>query len=101
MPLPYRALLWSHYADKHQGICLGFDVPDQRGLVQIPIYVDGPEWQDPKVLFEGLHTNQFEAAQEPIMRKLLVKFKGWQYEDEVRLLAQLDGKNGEFSYFDF
>ena len=21
-------VLWSHYADKHRGICLGFDVPD-------------------------------------------------------------------------
>ena len=35
------------------------------------------------------------------MRKLLLKFKGWLYEDEVRLFARLDGKKGGFSYFDF
>ncbi len=35
------------------------------------------------------------------MRKLLLKFKGWRYEDEVRLFACLEGENGEFSYFDF
>src|SRR4029077_1056950 len=27
----YNTLLWSHYADKHRGMCLGFDV-DDRGL---------------------------------------------------------------------
>ncbi|MGA3097405.1 MAG: hypothetical protein ABSF25_13185 [Bryobacteraceae bacterium] len=34
------------------------------------------------------------------MRKLLLKFKDWLYEDEVRLFARLDGKKGEPSYFD-
>jgi hypothetical protein len=23
-------LMWSHYADRHKGICLGFDVPEER-----------------------------------------------------------------------
>ena len=23
-------VLWSHYADKHRGLCLGFDIPDLR-----------------------------------------------------------------------
>src|SRR6266446_5545165 len=27
----HNPLLWSHYADKHRGMCLGFDV-DDRGL---------------------------------------------------------------------
>src|SRR5712664_3511303 len=27
-------LLWSHYADKHRGMCLGFDI-DDRGLKQV------------------------------------------------------------------
>ena len=35
------------------------------------------------------------------MRKLLLKVRGWEYEDEVRLLAHLDAKPGELSYFDF
>ena len=36
-----------------------------------------------------------------MMRKLLLKFKSWRYEDEVRLFARLGGKDGELSYFDF
>ena len=32
-------LLWSHYADKHRGIALGFDVPDQ---LLVPVhYIQG------------------------------------------------------------
>jgi len=34
------------------------------------------------------------------MPKPLLKFKGWLYEDEVRLFARLDGTQGGFSYFD-
>jgi hypothetical protein len=77
------------------------DVTDRPDEVQTPIYVDGPEMQAPTVLFEALRTGQFEAAAGPIMRKLLLKFQGWLYEDEVRLFARLDGKQGKFSYVDF
>ncbi len=94
-------LLWSHYADKHKGICLGFDIPDRPDAVQTPIYVDGPEMQDPEILFQALRNRNFWIAEAPIMRKLLLKYKGWRYEDEVRLFARLDGKPGQYSYFDF
>src|SRR6185369_16167015 len=33
-------LLWSHYADKHRGICLGFDIPDDD--LENVIYVAKP-----------------------------------------------------------
>ena len=32
-------LLWGHYANKHQGLCLGFDVPRgtrQKGKISVP-----------------------------------------------------------------
>jgi len=93
-------LLWSHYAEKHKGICLGLDTPDQPDVVQTPIYVGAPEMRDPSGLFEALRTGQFGIAEGPVMRKLLLKFKDWLYEDEVRLFARLDGKKGEPSYFD-
>jgi len=67
-----------------------------------PIYVDHPETQDPRVLYNALKSEHaVAAAQEAIMRKLLLKFRGWEYEDEIRLLARLDGKPGEHSYFHF
>ncbi|CUS37678.1 DUF2971 domain-containing protein [Candidatus Nitrospira nitrificans] len=73
-------VLWSHYADKHRGICLGFDVPDHllksvtylktraplAGLLQ-----QGASSSDPGTLF---HT----------------KFAHWQYEEEIRRIVRLD-----------
>jgi hypothetical protein len=95
-------LLWSHYADKHNGICLGFDIPDLPDVVHEPIYVDRPEKQDPRVLYDALQSKQaFPAAEKAIMRKLLLKFRGWDYEDEVRLLTPLRQKAGDISYFEF
>lgn len=47
-------VIWSHYADKHRGICLGFDVPDDPIL---HISYDGG-----RLLLNILHravTNQF------------------------------------------
>ena len=35
------------------------------------------------------------------MRKLRLKFRRWEYEDEVRVFSLLTGKNGELSYFAF
>jgi hypothetical protein len=101
--------LWSHYADKHKGICLGLDIPDEPGAWEKPIYVDSPEIEEPALLLESINTahaqgNYQEALrvqEEFIGRKLLLKCSGWRYEDEVRLFARLDGKSGEPSYFDF
>jgi hypothetical protein len=95
-------LLWSHYADKHRGVCLGFDIPDRPGVAHEPIYLDRPETQNPKVLYDALQSEHaVPAAERAVMRKLLLKFSDWDYEDEVRLLAHLDGKPGELSYFEF
>jgi DUF2971 family protein len=92
-------LLWSHYADKHKGICLGFDIPEGAG--ETPIYVDRRERLNPEILFEAIRTGRSQMAEQQIPRKLLLKFEDWRYEDEVRLFARLDGKPVDFSYFDF
>ncbi|NDP48093.1 MAG: DUF2971 domain-containing protein [Sulfuriferula multivorans] len=28
----HNPVLWSHYADKHRGVCLGFDIPDEYAI---------------------------------------------------------------------
>jgi hypothetical protein len=75
-------LLWSHYADKHRGVCLGFDVPethivrvryDSKRLVNVL----------PQLLAGG-------PDSEALMARLLVtKFHDWKYEDEVRIHTDL------------
>lgn len=69
-------ILWSHYADKHKGICLGFEVP--RSVLEKIDYVD---WRFPRP----------DVLDETFMKKLLfTKFKHWEYEQEYRAYVQLD-----------
>jgi len=75
-------MLWAHYADKHRGFCLGFDVNDEKlGHVS---YVNSrfPKPENPK-------TESF------IEKLLYTKFAHWSYEDEYRLYVALnDQENG-------
>jgi hypothetical protein len=80
-------LLWSHYADGHRGICLGFDVdgdirPMQYTAERPPL---------PEVV-----------TQETVMTLLFTKWTGWSYEEEWRGLSDLD-RNPETNlcYMDF
>lgn len=78
----HHPMLWAHYADKHRGFCLGFDVTDEKlGHVS---YVNSrfPKPENPK--------------NESFVEKLLyTKFAHWSYEDEYRLYVALnDQENG-------
>lgn len=77
-------VLWSHYADKHKGIVLGFEIPHSSEfpvLMEVS-YID----VRPK------HTcEQFLAWDHLAMKQLLAtKFTHWIYEDEVRLFVTLE-----------
>jgi Protein of unknown function (DUF2971) len=92
-------LLWTHYADKHGGICLGFDIPDDPHVVHFVNFADERELQDPYLLLKNVAWQPPGAALSAVMRKLLLKYKGWQYEDEVRLFKKLE-KGLTFCLFD-
>jgi len=76
-------LLWGHYAEKHTGICLGFDIPDS--FLKPVIYAKYPMKIkiDPK-------TGEPIFNESNMSRLLRTKFADWQYEDEVRLFVELD-----------
>lgn len=75
-------VLWSHYADKHRGIALGFDVlkkyaaPIKYSETRLPI--------DHKVLN---HSDVHEM--------LHTKFANWAYENEIRMHVSLDESTKE------
>lgn len=83
-------LMWSHYADKHQGICLGFDVlKDLKTFPALPIeYIDRAEFaplnnfRDPYALFRLVYT----------------KSNDWKYEEEVRVCYPREGDKNLFSF---
>lgn len=87
-------VLWSHYASKHRGMCLGFDVADEllmdvqyaKNRVEVPFADD----------------NIDKSLRDGFIRKLLrTKYADWQYEEEVRAFVALDHstiENGSYFY---
>jgi hypothetical protein len=76
-------LLWSHYANKHTGFCLGFDTsfdpfPAARRVNYLP---DFPSF-DPLQVF--IQRNE-EAALESLDKMFLTKAPCWVYEGEWRI----------------
>jgi len=76
-------VLWSHYADKHRGCALGFDVPDQF-LIPVSYSAKRLEMQLEKRLAKGSVGNELS------LKLMTTKFADWKYEDEVRLFAKPD-----------
>ncbi|MCR5834055.1 MAG: DUF2971 domain-containing protein [Selenomonadaceae bacterium] len=103
-------LMWSHYADKHSGICMGFEIDeddkclknfldndrnakflsDNNACKLFPIkYVDNNE--RPDFTFKEVRTENND-----FMYKILsTKYKEWSYEQEVRIMVGND-KQGIF-----
>lgn len=75
---------WSHYADRHRGICLGFDIPDDHATEITYIK---------KRLPSGKTRN--------IKERLSHKFNEWKYEKEIRTFLKLDSKTTEIQYKEF
>lgn len=76
-------LLWGHYADKHSGMALGFDVPD--GVCEKITY------RPDRVKIEIDPTTGNVVDGESAMRQLLLtKFSDWKYEKEYRSFYDLD-----------
>jgi hypothetical protein len=74
-------VLWSHYADKHRGICLGFDIRDDWAH---EITYQGERLQE-------IEKDLLEGEKEILGHRLLTtKFDHWRYEDEVRLILKLE-----------
>ncbi|MBB4080787.1 hypothetical protein GGR28_003422 [Lewinella aquimaris] len=76
-------LMWSHYADKYKGICMGFDAAkDPKTFAGLPVeYVDGAE-------FPRLDIFSDEYA---LQRLIFTKSSDWKHEEEVRVCNVREG----------
>ena len=89
-------VLWSHYAAKHHGVCLGFDL--MRDCAQQVKYRDKRiltsfgEEEDPLTLDKNLQS-----------LLLRTKYRHWQYEKELRVIVPLEetDKDGELHFRPF
>lgn len=87
----HNPVQWSHYADRHRGVCLGFEVADD---VAMPVrYVSKRITAD-----HVMRPETPEADVRRIATQLAVtKYSHWRYEQEVRCwhpLKQRDPDNG-------
>lgn len=83
---------WSHYADNHRGICLGFDVQDD--IVQEVEYVTE---RVECTLAEIQESSDKEMHENLIHVMMTTKYIDWRYEQEVRVFSILKNEdNGLF-----
>lgn len=87
-------VLWSHYADKHRGICLGFDVFEEFAL-QV-------NYTEKRMPVEFQDNDPDRGLSFEFVNKLLkTKYIHWKYEEERRVYVELDEStkdNGQFFY---
>ncbi len=76
-------LLWSHYANEHKGVRIGFDVPSDV-MTQCFRKI---EYSDNRVFLNLTENAESEAGKEQIARSLRTKSSSWAYEEEIRMLV--------------
>lgn len=80
-------VLWSHYANNHKGICMGFDIPGSLPR---------------QVTYVNSRFNWPTKVDEDFTRQLLfTKFVHWSYEDEYRVYTTLERSEDGICYADF
>ena len=80
---------WAHYAKKHKGLCLGFDVKDERltEVCYVKRRLDFPENKELDQKFKDKLT--------------ATKYSDWDYEEEFRLFVSKNTEIDGSYYCDF
>jgi hypothetical protein len=81
----HNPVLWSHYADKHRGICLGFEI-DEQALQAISYLAERPTLRIPPNL-------------EDAKQLLFSKYRGWKYEEEWRGWIRIDERDAATGFY--
>ncbi len=85
-------VLWSHYGQKHRGICLGFDI--ERSLAEKVRY------EDERLLAELSDNEQPHEIDKKLQKLLLcTKYRHWHYEEERRVFVKLKEAKREGSLY--
>lgn len=87
----HNNLMWSHYADKHKGVCLGFDLVDEN--------IGNVIYTSTRVKIDLRNLKRDEPSLQSVLQVLSGKFTDWAYEDEVRVIYNLgepDPRTGLF-----
>jgi len=86
-------VMWSHYANKHHGLCLQFEVPSIN-LAKVSY-----RFSRLKTELSQLSDKDPEVAEKAMLACLTTKFSHWKYEREWRVFAALDTPDKNGLYF--
>ena len=93
----HDSLMWSHFGDRHRGVCLGFDVSDSivKPIDYRPERLPLNEWK---------HLDLPNPPKDVTQHLLTTKFARWIYEKEQRVIVSLSGikpeeKDGKEYFF--
>lgn len=76
-------LLWSHYAAKHRGICLGFNIPRQQ--------LEEVTYEDERLRAElDSNANPLQLPEDLQQALRRTKYRRWEYENEYRRFVPLE-----------
>lgn len=89
-------LMWGHYADKHKGICIGYERPEQdfydvkytTERTKFPLY-DLACVVASCIIFDEKTLLDNEVILKKVFKTFLTKSKDWEYEKEIRCLFSL------------
>lgn len=94
---PRNLLMWAHYADEHQGICIGFK-PDLFHPINNKRIVDSTieSYTPVKVNYDSIRPQVIENIIDPrdikkahIRQQLITKSNDWMYEKEHRCIIPI------------
>lgn len=87
-------VLWSHYADKHKGMCLGFDINDE--------YLIPVKYSKSRMKIDLVELKESGKLNEELLLRIMrTKYVDWSYEREVRVpvdLNEIDKTTGLYFY---
>jgi Protein of unknown function (DUF2971) len=85
----HNPVLWSHYGDRHTGLCLGFEVPDEHLFFV--------SYSRRRVAITAEDLRYRVRGTDNFMKFLFTKYTHWRYEAEARVfinLTEVQSDNG-------
>jgi hypothetical protein len=79
------SLMWSHYADKHKGFCVGFTWPDRDSELMAVSPVNYAS--NAFVRLSSVYKVHNQQPKDYVMERFFVKDENWRYEEEIRLVS--------------
>jgi Protein of unknown function (DUF2971) len=80
-------LLWSHYANKHKGVRIGFEFPKD---IKFPFKISKVDYREKRFVIDVSQGLSDQTLGDAIVASAKMKSLAWKYEDEYRLMTHPD-----------